>query len=372
MDCDSGYETEPVLQPKDAPGKLEKQEVFRLSANVVFVTYSQSRVDDPEEFHRLLKTSLEEHLPRVNGTGKVGNVDIYGSKELHANGGHHYHVVLRFQPRVCWKNAREKLRVYIDVDGVKEVDTNSIYIRRKQRSEPVDRFLEYVQSYTSKDGVVFGNWIGAESQDVLTRKEKLEKLINAETQEETIALFQKYFPEKYIFNHLNCRAFLKTKAGPLAREHVPEFEPNPWRVPAKMEQWRRANFPVKHGGRPTCLLIIGPSRCGKTEWGAHWGQPALMIGGWDYDALCQTGVTHIVLNDVDVKTFPYVCEMAGCQPYATVTGKYRDERTIKLGLPVVWTCNEDNSPLRDPKWKKYFGDSGVVVVRLHRKLYVDN
>ncbi|GAO17198.1 uncharacterized protein UV8b_05458 [Ustilaginoidea virens] len=80
---------------------------------------------------------------------------------------------------------------------------------------------------------------------------------------------------------------------------------------------------------------------------------------------------HLVLNDVDVKGFPNKRDLAGCQKLITVTGKYRAESTIPWGKPVIWTCNEENSVLRDKRLAKYFVDSGATVVKLGRdcKLY---
>ncbi|KAF7555026.1 hypothetical protein G7Z17_g2467 [Cylindrodendrum hubeiense] len=259
---DSGHDTE-VVPRLEAPGTLQETDVFRLHASVVFVTYLRSRVEDPEEFHRLLRASVEAHLPKVTGTGAVGTVEVFGIKELPEDGCQNYHVVLRFDPMVCWKNAREKLQVHIDVGGADEVDTMSIRIRKKNRNEPVQLFLDYVQSYTAKDGVVFGTLIGTETKSALTRKEKWRTIIDAKTRSETVALFEEHFPEKWIFRHVSCMVILKMKEAYPAAEHVPSFKVEPWKVPAKMLQWKKNNFQVKKGGRPTCLVIIGPHRCGE-------------------------------------------------------------------------------------------------------------
>ncbi|KJZ68087.1 hypothetical protein HIM_12521 [Hirsutella minnesotensis 3608] len=132
---------------------------FVLCADVVFVTYTRSRVYDKEEFHRSLTQSLTDSLARVKATSKVA-VEIFGSRELHSDGTPHYHVVLRFSARIYWPRARQSLSVWIVVDGEKVVDTNSINIRKKRRSESVAEFLYSVQTYVAKGGDVFGGWIG--------------------------------------------------------------------------------------------------------------------------------------------------------------------------------------------------------------------
>lgn len=52
----------------------------------------------------------------------------------------------------------------------------------------------------------------------------------------------------------------------------------------------------------------------------------------------------------------------------TMTGKYRGEMTIPWGKPAIWTCNEDNSALKDKVLARYLKQCGAVVVKLHKKL----
>ncbi|CAM1504790.1 Fc.00g023810.m01.CDS01 [Cosmosporella sp. VM-42] len=371
---DSGYEPVAVDDGKDesrdVPGVLEERPDYRFHGEVMFVTYTQSRMDDPEEFYRCLRESLAPHLPRTGVTGQRGEVMIFGAKELHVDGHPHYHVVLRFSPIVCWNNTREKLRVFIDVDGRREVDTHAINIRKRSRREPMAIFLEHVQAYVAKEGVVFGERIVSETLSGKALREKEDELLRVETRAEAEAILKQHFPRKYIWQHLQCAAFLKTKVSSTAMEHVPTFKVKPWRLTARMAVWKKANFPKPSGGgRPTALVLIGPSKYGKTEWALSFGKPAKMMGGWNMDELTKPGITHIVLNDIDVRRFPHVREMLGCQEFVTATGRYREERTIALGIPVIWTCSEENSPLRFPEWVNYIKQSGAVVVKLRSFLF---
>ncbi|KAM4060303.1 geminivirus rep catalytic domain-containing protein [Hirsutella rhossiliensis] len=132
---------------------------FVMYADVVFVTYTRSRVHDKEEFHRCLRHSVADSLSRVKATSKV-TVDVFGSRELHEDGTPHYHVVLRFSKRVYWPRARLSLSVWILVGDKRVVDTHSINIKKKRHGESVAEFLYSVQTYVAKGGDVFGNWIG--------------------------------------------------------------------------------------------------------------------------------------------------------------------------------------------------------------------
>lgn len=128
---------------------------FILYGKLVFVTYTRSRINDKEEFHQHLAESLERSLARHWATYNV-SVEIFGSKEMHECGIPHYHVVLRFSRKVYWPKARRELAVWILVNGRRQVDTDSIYIRKKKAEESEGKFLRCVQKYIAKKGDVFG------------------------------------------------------------------------------------------------------------------------------------------------------------------------------------------------------------------------
>lgn len=368
---DSGYGTAP--SSAQLPGEEAEKDIFEFQGKELFVTYSRSRVDAVEEFHQRLLASLEDALPKVGKNGAKPVVSVYGSRELHEDGVPHYHVLLAFDRKVHWRNARKSLQVWADIDGKRQVDTESIYIRKRPRSESQRHFLDCVQAYIAKEGNTFGEWTHGEPSK--GEKEKMWAQIVAEPSREAAEeLIRKNFPRMYVMNHPSVQAFLREKAkGGMVTPYEPDFVRGPWKVPAKVLQWRSRNFPVEGGGRPQLLVLEGWPRSGKTEWALSFGRPVQMTGGWNMDEVTRRGFTHIVLNDINLKTFPYKREMVGCQRVVTVTGKWRPEKTITLGVPVIWTCNEDNSLVKDAEMKKYIEQSGkdVVYVKLRkgRKLY---
>ncbi|KAM4060276.1 hypothetical protein HRG_014216 [Hirsutella rhossiliensis] len=202
---DSGYESV-ERDAREIPGVTEKHQDFVFHANMAFVTYTRSRVEDPEEFHRYLRESLAPSLPR-------------------------------FEPRVHWRNAREKFRVWIDVKDGREVDTTSINIHKKPENETPAYFLQRRRR----------------------RKDKyLEQAVETESREEAETLLKTHFKS--------------------------------W--------W--------------------------TEWALSFGRPAHMT------------------------------------EYITATGKYREQRTIRMGIPVIWTCNEDNDVTKDKDIGQYLLETAVI------------
>ncbi|KAK1977456.1 hypothetical protein LZ30DRAFT_731653 [Colletotrichum cereale] len=81
--------------------------------------------------------------------------------------------------------------------------------------------------------------------------------------------------------------------------HVPNFPLLGWVVPKALVDWREAIIgPGRGAGGPVSLLIlIGPARCGKTEWALGFGKPIQMTNKSRFDYLVDD-CTHLVLNDI--------------------------------------------------------------------------
>jgi len=142
-----------VAEKADGFGPLESRVTkvarrgFLLRSQVCFVTWSQSRIYEPEVFYR----GLVGILPP--GT------KIFGSQEFHEDGCPHYHAVLFFPSSVHWKDATRYFMVKRS-DG--QIDTRAIRIEVPQKGEMVEEFLRRTQAYCAKEGEgrVFGTPFG--------------------------------------------------------------------------------------------------------------------------------------------------------------------------------------------------------------------
>lgn len=127
---------------------LSMGRTFVLRTAVCFVTWSQSKFDDHDEFYRMLCLAMP------------AGTRIFGSKEYHKDGRPHYHVVLRFPHRLMWNDGRKKFMLRRG-DGVP--DTKAIRIQVPQHPETVEDFLQRTQAYCAKDENpwTFGERFGA-------------------------------------------------------------------------------------------------------------------------------------------------------------------------------------------------------------------
>lgn len=96
-------------------------------------------------------------------------------------------------------------------------------------------------------------------------------------------------------------------------------------------------------GRPRSLVLIGPSRWGKTEWARSLGEHLFFGGLFNMDKVAD-GVKYGVLDDIDINFFPTYKSWMGGQQEFEVTDKYKAKKTIQWGKPCIWTVNQNNDP----------------------------
>jgi hypothetical protein len=118
-------------------------EEYAFKHKFVLVTWSQSRIDDAQEFYRLLLQVLPVDM------------EVLGCKELREDGNPYYHAVLRFAKRPNWRNARQKFFMLND-EGT--VDTTAVRLSRPKKYQRKGGFVEQMQRYCEKfeDAEMFG------------------------------------------------------------------------------------------------------------------------------------------------------------------------------------------------------------------------
>lgn len=151
--------------------------------------------------------------------------------------------------------------------------------------------------------------------------------------------------------------------------HAVTFEQKPWRIPEPVAKWYEYNVLERRGQdrRPTCLVLVGMPRSGKSRWAWSWGRPAGVIDLWKVEEIEKLDCTHLVLDDIQWAGLSRESKrsVAACEIYVSV-----DHRVWK---PVIITCNEEDSPMADPVMKSWLAEFGATVVDLGRqRLYGDS
>jgi hypothetical protein len=338
------------------------------------VTYNQCVQEDTNQFETDMKRSLTSRL-------KEGvTMQYFGCQERHVNtdGGAHYHVVFVFSQAVKADRAREFFSVVMVVDGAETWASQSINISSLRRGQEASEFLSRTQDYVSKcdDPILFGQRISLEGVGRAGKGAVVafyKRVIEAEFREEAEKILREERPQDYVQKYGQIQAYLTAtkKRKPPSDAGAIRGELQPWVLPEPLLRWKERYFAPDWVGRPKVLLLRGPSRAGKTAWAESLGDNPIVMGGlFSYDEVIPNA-THVVLNDMQWEQFDYWREFLGCQLDFVIKGKYRVEKRVRLGLPVVVTCNKDNDPRLVPHIKAYLEDTGAVVVTLEGPLFED-
>jgi len=136
-----------------------------------------------------------------------------------------------------------------------------------------------------------------------------------------------------------------------------------WRLPRELENWVSSEYNKKD--RPKCLVLVGPSRLGKTAWARSLGRHMYWRGmtnitKWDAKA------SHLVFDDIEWNFIPQKKSMLTCMGAATVTDKYKGKKDIIVDKPAIVLLNEFNidSIEESAYWKK-----NLTIVKVDEPLF---
>jgi len=131
----------------------------------------------------------------------------------------------------------------------------------------------------------------------------------------------------------------------------PEWCNKAWSLPLELNEWVTKELGKKD--RPKCLVLVGPSRLGKTAWARSLGRHMYWRGctnitKWDAQA------QHLVFDDIEWNFIPQKKSMLTCMGAATVTDKYKGKKDIIVDKPAIVLLNEFDidSIAESEYWKK--------------------
>jgi hypothetical protein len=132
--------------------------------------------------------------------------------------------------------------------------------------------------------------------------------------------------------------------------------------------WLRLEFPKTD--RPKTLILVSPSRYGKTEWSRSLGKAAYMEGDFDLGQISEDS-EYLVMSDIprhkigDQWVFEKYKAFFGAQKLVTVTDKYRKKVTLKWGKPMIYLCNKFDGQWAEDDWLM----ANSVVVHLDKPMF---
>lgn len=126
----------------------------------------------------------------------------------------------------------------------------------------------------------------------------------------------------------------------------------PWLETPEMKRWREEELPKAE--RAKCLILVGPTRLGKTQWARHlfpdnhmYFRGMTNIRKWRDDAAL------LVLDDIPWEFIPQKKSLLTQMGEAEVTDKYTPKKTIWVNMPAVVLSNDaPNFGPEDAYWRE--------------------
>lgn len=280
---------------------------FRFAGKKVFLTYPQCG--------ELTKDDVRTHL-----TDTLGCQWYLVASERHEDGGNHIHAYGEWNERFETRNERA-----FDVAGYHP----NVQPARSKRA---------VLKYVAKDGNTIGN-IQLSGPATVNYGELIER---SRGTDDLIREVVASDPRRAVFGLERLKEFGDYWYGRPDTRYEPPDGLREFTVPEPLTEWVRDELPKTD--RPKTLVLIGPSRTGKTMWARSLGDHNYFNGTWNWREFDENK-SYTIFDDVDFKFFgPYWKQFFGAQRQFTVNPKYGKRRTIKWGKPSIWLSNRDGDP----------------------------
>ena len=298
---------------------------FELTSSTFFLTYSKALNIDKDDIINTITEKANEK-----------DVSVLGyiiAKEHHRDGTQHYHILFKYSEAI-----RIRTKAFFDCEGYhpsierprSEYDSFIYCIKEDDDfwcmgcySEPPPKVDK--PSKTSQEDA--WHQILQESSDTNTF---LNKVLEKD-------------PRSYFLYLPQLRANAEEHFKDSAKEaYKPRF--TNFRVPEPLANYLELEF--NKIDRPKTLVLVGPSRIGKTAWARSLGHHMYFNHMFNLDDWDDTA-TYMVLDDIEFEFIPARKALFFGQEQFVMTDKYRKKKTVRWGKPVLYLCNNE------PQWDKY-------------------
>lgn len=203
--------------------------------------------------------------------------------------------------------------------------------------------------------------------------------INADSFKQANDILKEAKPRDFVVYHSQITQTLSTLHRPPPSAWVPPTNLSIWNVPDELSQWVDLELPKKDRAR--CLVLIGPSRTGKTTWARTLLQPHIyMRGEYNLKKLASTTDARLLIFDdcsaLSKKSFQYRKQLLTQMGECSLTDKYKGKLDVNITCPAIVLCNTRAEVpwCTDPNFSCVFDDYAywqlnAYVVEIENKLY---
>lgn len=177
--------------------------------------------------------------------------------------------------------------------------------------------------------------------------------------DKAIQIIRTAMPSEYCRGFCNIRASLQYKIKRPVYNRQLEYG---WKLPNGITRWLGEESHKMERAR--CLVVVGPTRLGKTAWARSLGhhlfwRGQVNLGEWDQTA------KYIVIDDIPWKFIPQKKSLLTQMGDITVTDKYVKKLNVCNDKPAIVLLNEfDGFEEETSYW-----EANTTVVRLDTELF---
>lgn len=304
--------------------------MFRFNATHFFLTYSQSKIQ-PDELWKFLQ--------------EKGAVSATIAKEKHKDGNPHIHCLGKFDRK---RNIRDI--TFFDFQGYHP----NIQAPRNKKA---------TYDYIIKDG----DYTKYGDQSIDQQSKWSDYISSSTSPKDFIDTVIQFEPRTAVCQFSQVRAFAEYYFRTPAEIYEPAFH-DFINIRKEMELFHSTIYrPQSPQQRDKGLVIVGPTRLGKTSWARSIGRHVYFNGQLNWDRY-YGNVKYCVIDDIPMSFIPKKTQIFGSQLEFETSQKYQKVKTIKWGIPVIYLTNNEQFLKDEPEWFIKWFNENMVTITINKTL----
>lgn len=184
----------------------------------------------------------------------------------------------------------------------------------------------------------------------------------ADSYEKFMELCQLHYPRDYVLNHERLEYFGKKHFAAKAVPYVSPF--TEFILPFEVQEWLDNEFNSEKR-RKKSLVLIGPSKLGKTEWARSLGEHMYFNHLANFKEDWNANAKYIIFDDFEWEFIPNKKGFFGGQLNFQISGKYMKVKTVTWGKCCIYLANSFPIIQKERDWY----DENCVFVQINNKFF---
>jgi hypothetical protein len=284
-----------------------------------FITYSQANNIDHNDIFATFWSK---------GDGRI-ILGLIITEEEHQDGGKHYHCLVAYN-----KEIRVRSQTFWNI-------TNHPHNPNFQKLQNPKAAWTYV---TKDNKILVSEGIYTNCPEEGTKEGKQSQhqqwqsiFERATTTEGILDEVRRIDPKYYLGFRDRIEANAKAHFNEKPKPYISNFGNN-WSIPEALKIYLSTEFTKTD--RPKSLVLVGPSRIGKTEWARSLGPHIYMNGLFNLDDW-NNEANYLIIDDIELQFLQPKKALFFAQKTFVTTDKYKKKHTIKWGKPLLYLCNTE-------------------------------